>query len=144
VQEHPLYGEPVAALHKQHADRRTRPSLDEIRTALNSVLNNYSKAYIIINALDECTDSDNTCSELLTILRNLQAKTDTSLMVTSHFVARIKQSFQGFPMLEIWASDADVTRFVAGHIHQLPKCVQRDVELQTEIQDGIVLAVNGM
>ncbi|KFZ04599.1 hypothetical protein V502_10030, partial [Pseudogymnoascus sp. VKM F-4520 (FW-2644)] len=60
VQERPLYGEPVATLHKQHADRRTGPSLDEIRTALNSVLNSYSKAYIIIDALDECTDSDGT------------------------------------------------------------------------------------
>jgi hypothetical protein len=144
VQERPLYGEPVATLHKRHADRRTRPSLDEICTALNSVLKNYSKAYIIIDALDECTDSNGTRSELLTILRNLQAKTNISLMATSRFVARIEQSFQGFPMLEIRASDADVTRFVAGHIHRLPKCVQRDPELQVETQDRIVQAVDGM
>ena len=144
VQERPLYGEPVATLHKRHADRRTRPSLDEIRTALNSVLINYSKAYIIIDALDECTDSDGTRSELLTILRNLQAKTDISLMATSRFDARIEQSFQGSPMLEVRASDADVTRFVAGHLRRLPKCVQRDPELQAEIQDRIVQAVDGM
>ncbi|KFZ25020.1 hypothetical protein V502_00512 [Pseudogymnoascus sp. VKM F-4520 (FW-2644)] len=144
VQERPLYGEPVATLHKQHADRRARPSLDEIRTALKSVLIHYSKTYIIIDALDECTDSDGTRSELLTILRNLQAKADISLMATSRLVTRIKQSFQGFPMLEIRASDADVTRFVAGHIHRLPKCVQRDPELQAEILDGIILAVDGM
>ncbi|KFY30332.1 hypothetical protein V493_01980, partial [Pseudogymnoascus sp. VKM F-4281 (FW-2241)] len=144
VQERPLYGEPVATLHKRHADRRTRPSLDEIRTALKSVLINYSNAYIIIDALDECTDSDGTRSELLTILRDLQAKTNISLMATSRFVARIEQSFQGFPMLEIRASDADVTRFVAGHIHRLPKCVQRDLRLQAETQDRIVQAVDGM
>ncbi|KFY68917.1 hypothetical protein V496_00687 [Pseudogymnoascus sp. VKM F-4515 (FW-2607)] len=144
VQERPLYGEPVATLHKRHADRMTRPSLDEILAALNSVLNNYAKAYIIIDALDECTDSDGTRSELLTILRSLQARNDTSLMATSRFVARIEQSFQGFPMSEIRASDADVTRFVAGHIHQLPKCVQRDPGLQAETQDRIVQAVDGM
>ena len=144
VQERPLYGEPVATLHKRHANRRTRPSLDEICTALNSVINNYSKAYIIIDALDECTDSDGTRRELLTKLRHLQAKTDISLMATSRFVARIEQSFKGFPMLEIRASDADVTQFIAGHIHRLPKCVQRDPELQAEIQDRIVQAVDGM
>ncbi|KFZ19348.1 hypothetical protein V502_03701, partial [Pseudogymnoascus sp. VKM F-4520 (FW-2644)] len=144
VQERPLYGEPVATLHKQHADRRTGPSLDEIRTALNSVLNSYSKAYIIIDALDECTDSDGTRSDLLTILQNLQAKSNISLMATSRFDARIEQSFQGSSMSEIRASDADVTRFVAGHIRRLPKCVQRDLELQAEIQDGIVQAVDGM
>ncbi|KFY31446.1 hypothetical protein V493_01097 [Pseudogymnoascus sp. VKM F-4281 (FW-2241)] len=144
VQERPLYGEPVATLHKSHADRRTRPSLDEIRTALNSVINNYSKAYIIIDALDECTDSYGTRRELVSILRNLQAKTDTSLMVTSRFNARIEQSFQGFPMLEIRATDADVKRFVEAQMHRLPMFVQRNPELQTEIQDGIALAVDGM
>ncbi|KFZ16979.1 hypothetical protein V502_04810, partial [Pseudogymnoascus sp. VKM F-4520 (FW-2644)] len=144
VQERPLYGEPVASLYKRHANRRTHPSLDEIRTALNYVLNNYSKSYIIIDALDECTDSDGTRSELLTILKNLQATTDISLMATSRFDARIEQSFQGSTMLEIRASDADVTRFVAGHIRRLPKCVRRDPELQAEIQDGIVQAVDGM
>jgi len=144
VQERPLYGEPVATLHNRHANRRARPSLDEIRTALNSVISNYSKVYIIIDALDECTDNDGTRTELLTILRSLQTKTNTSLMATSRFVARIEQSFQGFTRLEIRASDAGVKRFVAGQMHRLPKCVRRDPELQTEIQDGIVLAVNGM
>ncbi|KFY17788.1 hypothetical protein V492_00386 [Pseudogymnoascus sp. VKM F-4246] len=144
VQERPLYGEPVATLHKRHADRRTRPSLDEICSALNSVLINYAKAYIIIDALDECIDSDGTRSDLLTILQNLQAKSNISLMATSRFNARIEQSFQGSSMLEIQASDADVTQFVAGYIRRLPKCVQRDPELQAEIQDGIVQAVDGM
>lgn len=144
VQERPLYGEPVTSLHALHVDRRTRPSLNEICTALNSVLNNYSKTYIIIDALDECTDSDGTRSELLAVLRNLQAKTDTRLMVTSRFVSKIEQSFEESPMLEIRASEADVKRYVVGQLHRLPMCVQRDPELQTETQDGIVLAVDGM
>lgn len=144
VQERPLYGEPVTALHRLHADRRRSPSLKEICIALNSVLNSYSKSYIIIDALDECTDSDGTRSELLTILRNIQTKTDIRLMVTSRFDARIEQSFQGSPMLEIRASEADVRRFVVSQLCRFPMCVQRDPELQAEIQDGIVLAVDGM
>ncbi|RDL36103.1 Uncharacterized protein BP5553_06715 [Venustampulla echinocandica] len=145
VQERPLYGESLTALHTLHVNRRTRPSLDEICTTLNSVLKNYSKAYIIIDALDECTDSDGTRSKLLTVLRSsLQTKTDTRLMVTSRFVSRIEQSFQGSPMLEIRASEADVKRFVTGQLHRLPMCVQRDPELQAEIQDGIVMAVTGI
>ncbi|OBT85043.1 hypothetical protein VE02_07148 [Pseudogymnoascus sp. 03VT05] len=144
VQERPLYGESVSTLYRLHTDRRTRPSLDEICTALDSVLNNYSKAYIVIDALDECSDGDGTRSELLTILRRLQAKTDTRLMVTSRFVSRIEQSFEGSLMLEIRASEADVKRYVTGQLHRLPMCIQRDPELQGETQDGIVLAVDGM
>ncbi|KFY41758.1 hypothetical protein V494_02806 [Pseudogymnoascus sp. VKM F-4513 (FW-928)] len=144
VQERPLYGEPVTALYKLHADRRTRPSLDEICTALRSVLINYSKAYIIVDALDECTDSDGTRSDLLLALRSLQANTSTSLMATSRFISWIEQSFQGSPVLEIQASEADVKQYVTGQLHRLPNCVRNDPALQTEIEDGIALAVDGM
>lgn len=144
VQECPLYGGPVAVLHERHADRRTRPSLDEICSALRSVLTNYSKTYIIIDALDECKDSDGTRRKLLTTLRNLRTRTDVRLLVTSRFVTRIEQLFQGSPMLEIKASEKDVKRYVAGQLHRLPKCVHRDPGLQAEILDKIALAVDGM
>jgi hypothetical protein len=64
-------------------------------------------------------------------------------MATSRFDANIEQ-FNGFPKLEIRANDADIKRFVAGYMHRLPKFVQRDLELQTEIKDGIALVVDGM
>lgn len=141
VQEHPLYGEPVTSLYNRHADRGTRPSQEEIYASLNTVISSYSKVHIIIDALDECGDS---CSELLDILCSLQTKTDTSLMVTSRFAIGIEQLFQGYPKLEIRASDADVKRFVEGQIHRLPNCVKSDPELQRETKDGIVQAVDGM
>lgn len=144
VQERPLYGEPVTILQRQHADRGTPPSLDEICTVLDSVVRNYSKAYIIIDALDECTDDDGTRSKLIGLLRSLQTRTNTSLMATSRFGSRIKQSFHGFLELEIQATEADVKRYVAGQLHRFPMCVQRDPELQAEIQDGIALAVDRM
>ena len=144
VQERPLFGEPVTALHKQHADRRTRPSLGELLAALNSVSSCYSKVYIILDGLDECSDSDGTCSELLAKLRSLQTKTDISLMATSRFMPKVIQFFEGFPMLEIQATNADVKQFVAGQMNRLPHCVQRNIDLQVEIQDRIVQAVDGM
>ena len=58
VQERPLLGESVTALHKRHADRRTRPSLDELLTTLDSISSCYSKIYIVLDGLDECSNSD--------------------------------------------------------------------------------------
>jgi hypothetical protein len=48
------------------------------------------------------------------------------------------------PTLEVQASGADVKRFVQGQIYRLPKCVQRDIELQRSIEDKIIEAVDGM
>ena len=144
VQERPLFGEPVAALHKQHANRRTRPSLNELLTALDSVSSCYSKVYIVLDGLDECSDSDGTRSKLLAKFRSLQINTDISLMATSRFVPKVMQFFEGFPVLEIRAADADVKQFVAGQMNRLPHCVQRNIGLQVEIQYRIVQAVDGM
>ena len=132
------------ALYKQHADRRSRPSLDEIISTLNSIISCYSKVYIVLDGLDECADKDGTRSELIAKLRSLQSGADINLMVTSRFVSRVEQSFKGFPMLEIRASDADVKQFVAGQMNRLPNYVRHNIDIQVEIQDRIVQAVDGM
>ena len=65
-------------------------------------------------------------------------------MVTSRLIPDIENEFRLMPRLEVRASDADVKQFVMGQIYRLPKCVQRDNELQRFVQDKIVEAVDGM
>jgi hypothetical protein len=144
VRNRPSIADPVARLYDLHATHNTRPSLDEIFGALQSVLTIYSTVYVIIDALDECPDKDGTRSRLLAKLRNLQRKTDLRLMTTSRLIPDIVQEFNGMPMLEVRASDADVQQFVASQIYRLPKCIQRDNKLQGSVQDKIVEAVDGM
>ena len=144
VRNRPSIADPVTRLYDLHASRNTRPSLDEIFSALQSVLTSYSTVYVIIDALDECPDKDGTRSQLLAKLRDLQRKTDLRLMGTSRVIPDIVREFNGMPTLEIRASDADVQQFVAGQIYRLPKCIQRDSQLQGSVQDKIVEAVDGM
>jgi len=143
VQARPAIAEPVTRLYNHHANR-TRPSLEETLSALQSVLTNYSSVYVVVDALDECQEKDGTRSQLLAKLRDLQRKADVRLMVTSRFIPDIENEFRLMPRLEIRASDADVERFVMGQMYRLPKCVQRDNELQRFVQDKIVEAVDGM
>ncbi len=134
----------MANLYDRHADRKTRPSLEEILSALQPVVSNYSKVYVVIDALDECLDYDGSRSQLLATLRNLQSRGNLSLMATSRFIPEVVQRFNLSSMLEVRASGSDVKRFVAGQIYRLPRCVQRDNDLQKAIQDGISTAVDGM
>lgn len=83
-------------------------------------------------------------SGLLDILFGLQTKTDTSLMVTTRPSIGIEQSFQEYSNIEIRANDDDVKCFVDDQLHRLPKFVRGDAELQREIKDGIVQAVDGV
>ncbi|KAL8756771.1 MAG: hypothetical protein Q9184_004385, partial [Pyrenodesmia sp. 2 TL-2023] len=142
--ERPFIPEPVASLYNRHAGRKTRPSLEEIRSAIQAVVSNHTKVYVVIDALDEYLDQDGSRSQLLSMLRELQSTGCLHLMVTSRFIPDVVQQFSHSPMLEIRASDFDVKRFIGGQIHRLPRCVQRDNELQETIQDRISTAVDGM
>ncbi|KAF2678030.1 ankyrin [Lentithecium fluviatile CBS 122367] len=140
VQARPSLAEPVERLHKQHADRGTRPSPDEVFSALRDVVSHYSTVYIVVDALDECQDSDGTRRQFLAKLRDLQPGRDIRLMATSRFIPEIVDTFHEELNLEVQASEDDVKRFVAGQICRLPRCIQRDPALQEIVQKKIVEA----
>ncbi|KAF2732169.1 hypothetical protein EJ04DRAFT_497286, partial [Polyplosphaeria fusca] len=89
VQGRPSLAEPLTRLHKQHAHKGTRPSADEISTALQSVIVELSTVYIVIDALDECRNDDGTRRGLLTRIRGLQGKADVRFLATSRFLPDI-------------------------------------------------------
>ena len=142
AQSSPL--EPIQDLYEKHVREGTRPSVEDISKTLQDVLTNKFTVYLVIDAIDECRDSDGTRGLFLAKLRDLQSKTDLRLMVTSRWIPDISSEFQSALTLEVQATEEDVKRFVNGQIHRLPRCIQRDVALQTMMQDKITGAVGGM
>ncbi|KAF2174931.1 hypothetical protein K469DRAFT_724913 [Zopfia rhizophila CBS 207.26] len=142
AQTQPSIVEPLERLHKQHTDRGTRPSLDEVFGALRDAIVRCSTVYIMIDALDECQDG--TRHQFLAKLRDLQAGRDIRLMATSRFIPEIVDGFKEALRLEVQAGKEDVKRFVAGQIYRLPRCIQRDPALQEMVQEKIVEAVEGL
>ena len=144
VQGRPSVPENVKSLYERHKDKRTRPSLEEISIALHAVVADYSKAFIIIDALDECQVSDGGRRRLLLEIFNVQARTRTSFFATSRRIPEIESAFEGSISLEIRASDADVQRYLDDHMLDLPSFVVRSRDLQEKIKSEIIKAVDGM
>ncbi|KFY52229.1 hypothetical protein V496_08591 [Pseudogymnoascus sp. VKM F-4515 (FW-2607)] len=144
VQAQPAGAGAANALYELHSARGTRASADEILNTLKLTLKHFSTAYIVVDALDECSDEYNTPLRLLEKLRDLQNTMGIRLMVTSRLIPDIVGEFRSAPKLEVRASPQDVTKFVKGQIPRLNKCVQRDNELQLEIEEQLVKAVDGM
>ena len=144
VRGQPSTPEPVSSLYENHARRNTKPSLEEIFSALRSVVRNYSSVYLVLDALDECSYQDGTRSRLLTKFHDLQREADLRIMITSRFTHDVEKKFKFTTRLEVRANDMDVKRFVEGQIYRLPSCVQRDKALQNFVQDKIVQAADGM
>jgi Cdc6-like AAA superfamily ATPase len=145
VQEQSFIPGNVKSLYERHKDKRTRPSFDEISKALHSVVAGYKRAFIIIDALDECQSSSGGRTRFLTELFDLQATSGANLLVTSRFIPETVKEFEERSVrLEIRASNDDLQRYLNGHMLKLPSFVSRNTALQNEVKTAIINAVDGM
>ncbi len=119
VQGKASVAEPVANLYDRHAEKKTRPSLEEIQSALLVVVSNHTKVYLVVDALDEYLDHNGSGNQLLNMLRQLQATGPLHVMVTSRFDAEVAREFSLSPMLEIvsgsgvprrWSSEGETLK----------------------------------
>ncbi|OCK95650.1 purine and uridine phosphorylase [Cenococcum geophilum 1.58] len=136
--------ESVENLYERHRKKRTRPSFDEVSKVLDSVIREYSRTFILTDALDEYQISYEYRRKFLSETFDLQAKTGANLFATSRFNDEIANQFNGALSLEIRALDEDVQRYLHAHILRLPSFVLRNVDLQEEIKTEIIKAVGGM
>jgi hypothetical protein len=135
----------VKDLYDRHKDKRTRPLLEDISSTLHSVVTEYSRVFIVVDALDECQASNGCRARLLSELFNLQNRHGANILATSRFIPEIVNQFKGSSQsLEIRASREDVEKYLEGHIGQLSSFVQENRQLQTNIKIGISEAVDGM
>jgi hypothetical protein len=140
-QEQPALPESVGILYNKHKGKGTRPSLDEISEALQSVAAKYSRAYVFIDALDEC-EVDGCRRKFLAEIFNLQAKCGVNIFATSRFIPQITERFKYSMTLEIRACDQDVREYLKDRILQSESAIL--VPVSEEIQSGIINAVDGM
>jgi Cdc6-like AAA superfamily ATPase len=143
VQGQPSVPDDVKNLYERHKDK-PRPPPDDVSKILHAVMSDYSRTFIIIDALDECQISDDSRNQFLSEIFNLRTKTGANIFATSRFIPEIMKRFEGCVSLEIRASIDDVERYLDGHILRLPLCVSRSYALQENIKAEITKAVDGM
>lgn len=142
VQELPCVPDRIKYLYRRYQDKRVGLSFDEILEALHSVVCQFARAFIIIDALDECRQEARAI--LLPEIFRLQTESGANIFATSRPIPEIKEAFKGSMFLQIHAIDEDVRRYVEGHMPRLPSFVSRNPDLQQIIKTEISRAVDGM
>jgi hypothetical protein len=144
VQEQSSVSESVKSLYERHKDKGSHPSLEEILKSLHSIATDYSRVFILIDALDEFQISNADRRKFLSEVFNLQNKAGTNIFATSRFIPEITKEFEGSISLEIRARYEDVQRYLDAHMSELPLFVSRNRDLQDIIKAEIIKAVDGM
>lgn len=121
-----------------------RPSKFDIAKAIRSVVNEYSRVYIIVDALDEI-DAEVRKSFLNDIFL-LQKDTGLNILATACKVPEIVAAFSNdkTKSLEVFASDEDIAAYFNDHVIDLPFYVSKDSILRKQIARQIVNNAKGM
>ncbi|KAK1248600.1 hypothetical protein MKX08_006820, partial [Trichoderma sp. CBMAI-0020] len=102
----------VQILYDEYNEIQKRPSLTELLEALHSVSRLYSKVFILVDALDECQETDGCRRIFLSEILKLQRETNVNIFATSRFVQEIADTFDQSVHFEIRAKDEDVQAFL--------------------------------
>jgi chromatin segregation and condensation protein Rec8/ScpA/Scc1 (kleisin family) len=130
-------------LYQRHREKHTTPSLDEVFDVLRPVLGEYSRVYMIVDAVDEYPEAKR---QILLEYLVMMGST-VNLMITSRPHIHPNGSLPNLEALEIRANEDDIRRYVEGQIKKsswLSKHIQTRADLQGEILSTIIHAVDGM
>ncbi|KAK4083776.1 uncharacterized protein Triagg1_1438 [Trichoderma aggressivum f. europaeum] len=137
------FPEAVHQLHCRHNSMKSRPFLGELSNTLTSLIQSFSRVFILIDALDEGDDYDR--KKFLDEVFTIQAKTGLNLFATSRAaINHIAAGFEGSIFRDISPTRHDIFQFLNARMSELPSFVANDKALQEEIKESIVSAIEGM
>ncbi|KAJ6521454.1 hypothetical protein DFH09DRAFT_215565 [Mycena vulgaris] len=133
----------VYSLYVKHHERRTRPSLEEIRDIFCSTLSQSSNVFIVVDALDEYPEQQRDI-----LLRGLSSLGSTvHLMLTSRPHITANHIFRTLETLEIRAKEDDIRKHLDAEIFRssrLLRHIENRPDLREEIETTIVRQSDGM
>ncbi|KAH7304498.1 hypothetical protein BKA65DRAFT_531311 [Rhexocercosporidium sp. MPI-PUGE-AT-0058] len=140
----PAVSSSILNLYQHHRDKKTRPPLTEYARFLAAELRHFSKVYVVIDALDECSEDGRTRELFLTEAQKLFPS--ICLLVTSRDLLDTK--FENAARLDINASDQDIERYLRSRIKvELARFIKTDDPDSTfsaNVLTSITAKANGM
>lgn len=123
--------------------RDRSPDFGQLAHAFRMELKRFSKTFIVIDALDEVSES----ADIRTILITELQSCPVNLLVTSRHDPTIKKQFSETQLVEICATDEDIRSYISERIGQenrLSRQIRRFPSLKDDIPARIVGSAKGM
>jgi hypothetical protein len=134
----------VESLYESHEPRKTRPNINEFIRLLATESARYTSCFVVLDALDECTEKDNTGVKVMAELHKIP---NFRFMITGR--PHVEKLLSRYPAakLEIRARDEDIRRSLETNItesYEIFESVQTDQTLRRTVIEAIVSKAKGM
>ena len=136
--------EDTRSILRSNASKQVQSSFKEYLKLSTAEIQCLSRVYIIVDALDECSEDEGNRREFVAGLKDIAS--DARLLITSRPVGSIEEYMSNVCRIEIRANDGDVTTYLAAQIERHDRLSRfcRDLELKKAIIEGIREKASGM
>ncbi|KAH9907762.1 hypothetical protein F4778DRAFT_446080 [Xylariomycetidae sp. FL2044] len=135
----------LSSLYDLHRKYGTRPTLTQITDILRKFAVRFKTIHVVIDALDECAETEEDALRLVSDIRSLGAQ--VKLLCTSRFSTTLESYFEESTRLEIAAQNDDIGLFLDAQIQRqqrLSRHVRADPTLKKDIIEAITDECQGM
>ncbi|KAJ7577172.1 hypothetical protein C8J56DRAFT_764104, partial [Mycena floridula] len=147
TQTHKSISDHLFSLHKTCVSQKRRPTIPELMDALRQKAQSYSRVYIVVDALDECSDRAQNLFISTKPDAGLHSLSDTIwLLITSRNILSISQALEDRTHLDIQAQHQDLQTYIKGPIlgdNRLKRLIKGDAVLETETINEIITKAAG-
>lgn len=141
----PVIPSALMNLYNQCSQGRIQPTLESLILTFHALLLRQDDTYVIIDAMDECTDRE---AMLNMITQILSWKTNVRILATSRKEPDILEALQSLTTHQICIEsslvDADIRTFISQKLRNDPKFKRWPPEIHSEIETTLVKGANGM
>ncbi|KAI1276347.1 hypothetical protein F5Y07DRAFT_140399 [Xylaria sp. FL0933] len=135
----------VSLLYKLHHKYNTRPTPAQLQEILVKVISKYSIFHVVVDALDECAESDEDAVQFISMMRSLGP--NVKVLCTSRHSAVFENYFSGEERLQIEAQGEDILMFLDSEIQRqqrLSRHIKADPSLKEDIMNTVTEESQGM
>lgn len=130
------------ALIDEAFKKRNRPGFQTpYQDMLQAAVESFKTVYLVIDALDEADLS--TGRDLISAIR-LLPRDKVRFLVTSRPIPEVLAQFDGGEIIDIRASDEDITSYAKSRLPELPNSVTSSRDLQDKTIQAIIQSTQGM
>ena len=135
-------------IYELHSSKSTNQSfsLDEVHALSHEIVALFDRAYIVIDALDECNEADR--DKLISRLEKLQATSGRlHILITSRPKQVVSDAFPGAGLLEISANELDIQTYINERIkteRRLQGHLRKSPDLKSSMLETITSRCQGM
>ncbi|KAK2006265.1 Pkinase-domain-containing protein [Colletotrichum eremochloae] len=128
----------VVSLYNKHTQKNTRPTLEQICDIFKREFSGHDFIHVVIDALDECTLSDELAIELVETVRKLC--TNIRLLITSRPSTTFEDYFEPMKRIKITAHDQDIRLYLEQQSLAQPR-LARHIRADPSLQEDIIRTI---